>query len=368
MNMKKQNLNNAIKTLVSIHNAMPSMDRATLFGIMDSIEQPAVLALKLRGAADQLAIAKQIHRDHLLREIENVKLALVDYEQAADTKFRVSKLVREYLKSYDKLSATPVDGSGTYPYYFRKLAEWISSGMGGKLPFTVFKVDGNSKLPFVAFSSLPFADCPGKGECQKWCYSLKAWRYPAAFCRQVQNSLLVRFGFDTIAKEFARIESGKTVRLYVDGDFPSVEILRGWMDLIKTRPDLVCYGYSKSWLEFVQLAGTGYTYPENYAVNMSSGSRYWKTGIENAMRQLDVVRGDFSAVVVDRHYILVGAYKDKKHPESAAYRKQVSEKLKAFADRTFPCPGNCGNCLPNGRHACGDPAMKGVTIGIGIHS
>lgn len=33
----------------------------------------------------------------------------------------------------------------------------------------------------------------------------------------------------------------------------------------------------------------------------------------------------------------------------------------------FVCPGYCGNCLPGGRHACGDRQFKGIAIVIGIH-
>ena len=64
---------------------------------------------------------------------------------------------------------------------------------------------GNMKLPFYAFSSLPGFDCPGAGAClygdneytpenfgKGWCYSFTGWLYPAAFFRQLQNSLLLR--------------------------------------------------------------------------------------------------------------------------------------------------------------------------------
>lgn len=58
---------------------------------------------------------------------------------------------------------------------------------------------GNGKLPFVAYSELPMATCPGAGDCavyskrsskdSGWCYSFKAWRYPDAFARQFLNTL-----------------------------------------------------------------------------------------------------------------------------------------------------------------------------------
>lgn len=57
-----------------------------------------------------------------------------------------------------------------------------------RTPFKVFKLKGNTKLPFATFSTLPIVTCPGAGECADWCYSFTAWRYPAAFARQLQNT------------------------------------------------------------------------------------------------------------------------------------------------------------------------------------
>jgi len=257
---------------------------------------------------------------------------------------------------------------GTWSYYAYKLLNWLENGMQGKPPFSIFRKNGNKKLPFYAFSSLAFADCPGKGACMKYCYSLKAWRYPAAFFRQVQNSLLMRFKWEAIDKAWQTIPQGKTVRLFVDGDFPTVEIIKAFMELIKAREDLTVYGYTKSWKEFVSLHASGYVFPGNYVINQSNGSKWEKTGIANAFASLPIVRGKFDAVEVAKHFIKSKAYQDKANPGSDLYRKAVREKLKAMTNKVFACPGNCGNCLPNGRHACGSKEFAGVTIGIGIHA
>ena len=34
----------------------------------------------------------------------------------------------------------------------------------------------------------------------------------------------------------------------------------------------------------------------------------------------------------------------------------------------FDCPGACGNCIARKEHACGSDRLRGVVIGIGIHS
>ena len=72
------------------------------------------------------------------------------------------------------------------------------------------------------------------------------------------------------------------LRLYVDGDFSSLELLRLWMDLAKEFPQLKIYGYSKSLHLFEELARTGYEWPTNYALNGSSGSKYEATATHRA--------------------------------------------------------------------------------------
>jgi hypothetical protein len=264
--------------------------------------------------------------------------------------------------------ATGEKKRGTWAYYAEKLLAWIDGGMTGKPPFSVFRANGNKKLPFFAFSSLAIADCPGKGACVKYCYSLKAWRYPAAFFRQLQNSLLMRHNPAAIAAAWGEIPAGKTVRLFVDGDFNTVETLKFFMNLCKERADLSVYGYSKSWLEFVTLGASGFDWPKNYLVNKSNGSRWVNTGIGNAFSALPIVRGEFDAVTVSKSFIASRAYQGKDKPGSAEYRAEVREKLRTVYPRAFACPGSCGNCLPGGRHACGSKDFAGVAIGIGVHA
>lgn len=251
--------------------------------------------------------------------------------------------------------------------YAEKLLKYIDSNFNGNAAFSIIAAKGNKKLPFYAFSSLALADCPGAGSCKSFCYSLKAWRYPAAFFRQLQNSLLLRNKPQVIKNAFYSIPQNKTLRLFVDGDFNSVETLRFFMDLCKGRKDLNVYGYSKSWRLFLQLNATGYDWPSNYLTNASSGSIYAGTGLQNAFLKLPVVRGSFDAVKVDKRFIDSRAYQDKNRPLSKDYRATVARILKEAGGRGFACPGNCGNCLPAGRHACGSKQFKGVPIAIGIH-
>lgn len=281
------------------------------------------------------------------------------------------------------VAAIPGDPAkaGTTKYYATRFLSWFED-QNGPLHFSVFAPGGNMKLPFYAFSSLPGFDCPGAGAClygegnqhkeknfgKGWCYSFTAWRYPAAFFRQLQNSILLRSnaGRETVANQFHEIPAGRTLRLYVDGDFASLEILRFWMDLCKTRPDLSIYGYSKSWDLFLALDKQNYSFPANYLLNISSGSRYGDK-LKGKVLQLDCTRGEFVAVPVARKHIASKAYQDKGNAGSKEYRKEVADNLrKAGHEKVFACPGACGNCLK--KHGCGWDRLKGVTIGIGIHN
>ena len=282
------------------------------------------------------------------------------------------------------VAAIPGDPSarGTTKYYATRFLSWFED-KSGPLYFSVFAPGGNMKLPFYAFSSLPGFDCPGAGAClygeneftpdnfgKGWCYSFTGWRYPAAFFRQLQNSILLRSkaGRAIVANEFASIPENRTVRLYVDGDFANLAILRFWLEACKTRPDLDVYGYSKSWELFLTLDKQGYSFPANYLLNVSSGSRYGSK-VKDKVLQLDCTRGEFVAVPVARKWITSKAYQDKGNDGSKEYRKEVAANLrKAGHEKVFACPGACGNCIARKKHGCGEGRLRGVTIGIGIHS
>jgi len=249
----------------------------------------------------------------------------------------------------------------TYGYYTNKLLKFIvdiESNSVNTLPFKVFGL-GNGKLPFHTFSTLALSTCPFKGVCADYCYTLNSWRNPAAFFRQAFSTYIIRFYPHIIAEAFQLLPSNSTLRLYVDGDFDSIQTLQFWMNLLKGRPDVKAYGYSKSLPYFDQL-GQGYDWPSNYQLNISSGGVSTPELIEK-IKLLPVYRGKFLSLDAGKD----GAgYKENSKP----YRQAVRKAAKAQGiDRLFVCPGNCGSCLPKGGHACGMPEFKNITIGIGIH-
>jgi len=266
----------------------------------------------------------------------------------------------------------------TYGYYANKLLKFIvdieSNSVNTRtnlrlkninqsrflryLPFKVFGL-GNGKLPFHTFSTLALSTCPFKGACADYCYTLNGWRNPAAFYRQAFNTYIIRFHPHLIAESFKLLPSNSTLRLYVDGDFDSLKTLQFWMDLLKGRPDVKAYGYSKSLAYFDQL-GQNYEWPKNYQLNISSGGAS-TPGLIEKIKLLPVCRGEFLSLDAGK----AGAgYKENSKPYRLAVRKAAKTQ---GINRLFVCPGNCGSCLPNGGHACGMPEFKNVTIAIGIH-
>lgn len=275
-----------------------------------------------------------------------------------------------YLSHYVLPKLEKTSKRGTWYRQIKSLARAVKTYATTRdeydLPYGIFQ-SKNSKVPFSQFSVLPIVTCPGRGDCENWCYSLRAWRFSGAYLRQLQNTLLIRFGHETIAKAFLRLPQAQDVRLYVDGDIDSVDTLEFWFKLCFARPDLRVYGYSKSWQVFLTYAElTSYrtsAFPTNYALNISSGSRY-SDAIKARMRELPCTRGEFVAVKIDRsESIARGVKRYSQRAYHAAVRTAAREE---YGPRVVSCPGKCGDC-GSGRHMCGNSSLVNLVIAIGIH-
>jgi len=255
-----------------------------------------------------------------------------------------------------------------------KLRRWINAPIESDFtPFKAWKM-GNAKLPFLSWSTLPGVNCPGAGSCwlngAGFCYSIKSWIRPNPFARQLQNTILEsgHFGRAVILqhldRELARPKFKNmdrvTLRLYVDGDFSSLEILKFWMNAIKARPKLEVYGYSKSLHLFKELSETGFEFPSNYTLNGSAGSVYQDTPTAAEVGQLSIFRGEFIAVPVQKSTL-------KAWRAGAMDKTQTEEIRGQFKEKVFICPGKCGECTKQG-HACGNnDTFNNVKIVIPAH-
>lgn len=243
---------------------------------------------------------------------------------------RMSQLVEVLTHHIDRLGVR-----GDWPKFLNNLRiaatyclrsnQLISEGRPFGLKWGILAENGNKKLPFMAYSELPLVTCPGAGACSTWCYSLKAWRYPAAFVRQCLNTLAGQFDAEQgerqwptyvtqlVAYRSRRIRKNKVCffRLFVDGDFFDKQSVVAWHEALKhvgpgsfgSTFGVEAYGYSKCWDFFVSLANAGYSFAPNYVVNASSGSRFANNATLKAqMLSLDVCRGEFRAVDIDAHF------------------------------------------------------------------
>ena len=225
--------------------------------------------------------------------------------------------------------------------------------------YSIFALGGNSKQPFVSFSTIPGVTCPGAGDCLNFCYSYRAWRFPAAFARMIQNAYLMRFAPDQIARAFAAIAAkrpgGFDFRLYVDGDFSSGADVAFWMSLLVSTPNARAYGYSKSFHALLGFDVVG-VWPANYQLNISGGHNAPQTVVD-AVKKLPITRGEFIAVSIGRKV------KSTDHGQPAI---NAAIRAKFPGLKVFPCPGACGSCTGAG-HACGLPQMKNRIIAIAMH-
>lgn len=298
---------------------------------------------------------------------------------------------------------------GNYFRAIKKMQAWLVNPLEIEPPFPIF-TKGNAKLPYWCFSALPATTCPFAGACltkdpkkkhweegnRGWCYSFSGWAKVFPFFRQLQNTILIRLKDRTHIENDMRRKFKKVgaVRLYVDGDIDSYETLDFWMRIIRSHREYKFYGYSKSWSIFYTWhKRNGGNWPENYQLNLSSGTKYERENIEGLthaqwvarMEQLPVVRGQFVAYPVDTHFPDKKKIKEGELTAKQIRRGYMSQaKYDAVVERytaevraatqeahegrkVFVCPNYCGECLAEGKHACGNRGMKGVVIGIGIH-
>lgn len=258
----------------------------------------------------------------------------------------------------DAISGLPADGD--WVRVGKDLLAYLR-GESDKPALQIFMPDGNTKLPFYAWSVLPIYMCPGRGECAKHCYSLKSWKNPEAYFRQVQNTILSRFRKDVVRRAFFSIPKGVRVRLFVDGDFDTRQTVRFWFTLMGRRPDLKLYGYSKSWDELYAMRDY---WPSNYMLNLSSSGRVRKVTLEMMLTLPRVkVRGRFVNVPIPGKLVKVGT-KRYALPE---YKEAVRSSAQALGlGKVFVCPGKCGGCTDDGP-ACGSERFANVVIAIGTH-
>ena len=425
----------------------------------------AVAIQPMADAALQIASAKKLDqmRRALTRMLNTLKrnAAAITPEVWAEME---RKRIANYIRTKEAAGKTPdpkmivpkeqvknLHLTSAYWKPVNQMIEWLKDPVNKQPPFTIF-TEGSIKLPFFQWSTVPGLTCPGAGKCwdkrpeaikidkdgnpyrnisstphKAYCYSLSGWRQVYPYLRQLQNTILTRITDKShIERDLMRVQKKNpkaVVRLFVDGDFDSLETLEFWMHTCRRFPDMKFYGYSKSWHLFVEYdkKHSG-NWPENYVLNLSNGTMWETLGGEiyakmaDRMMALKCVRGRFIAIKdvyrrdADGNVMMK---KDKKgqmvpiisvmpklsekfakdeadprsHPSVAeAWRQHMADvKWKAKElklGNVFPCPGKCYACLGAkvgseswtttvqsggyGKHACGEAGRR-ENIVIAVH-
>lgn len=235
--------------------------------------------------------------------------------------------------------------------------------------------DGNDKLRFLNYSTMPIVTCPGAGACKSFCYSLNSLRYPGAFTRWLMNTIIENEAPELIADAFAYKlntptyqkelkENGfVTFRLYNDGDFPNLQTMGFWFKLLKGFPQVKAYGYSKSWglfIRFVEEFGED-AIPETYKLNLSSGANGAQELLRKKITSFGFVRGDFIAIP------LQGNKKKNVTKINKDEKKYIYKVAKESGHKkVMICGGLCNSCTRIG-HACGSSTFDDYAIVIPIH-
>jgi hypothetical protein len=139
-----------------------------------------------------------------------------------------------------------------------------------------------------------------------------------------------------------------------------------WFDLLNRRPDVLAYGYSKSWSLFLGWNASGKPFPTNYVLNLSGGSKYGES-MRQAMEGLPIVRGEFLALesTVKMPPGETSA-EIRQHPNWTAYVDAMRQAAAAAGiGKVYICPGKCGDCTGVG-HACGNLKVK-LPVVIATH-
>ena len=107
---------------------------------------------------------------------------------------------------------------------------------------------GNSKTECFSFDLPAIETCPGRTEeCSRDCYAANLMRiYPAVDAKYRRNQEITYHpGF--VDYMVATIPADCQFRIHVSGDFFHPDYVLKWVEIVKRRPDVTFYAYTRSW-------------------------------------------------------------------------------------------------------------------------
>jgi len=115
---------------------------------------------------------------------------------------------------------------------------WISMSKGN------LKISKNVKI----FNLPAIRSCPNSSQCAKFCYAKKAERqYPEVRLSRERNFRLAKEATHLLKRQILKnLDDGDVVRIHEAGDMFSQEYLDMWTEIVKERPKVRFYTYSKT--------------------------------------------------------------------------------------------------------------------------
>lgn len=156
-------------------------------------------------------------------------------------------------------------------------------------------------------STMGLKTCPNAGACAKGCYALAgAYRFSnVARTFEARLALTQSNAFiDAMLKEIDN-KRAERIRIHDSGDFYSEEYLHRWLKIIKARPNVEFYAYTKmvSMLKFHDL-------PKNFTVIFSFG------GTQDKL--IDVTKDRHSLVFESLEDLIRAGYSDASNQDDVA--------------------------------------------------
>ena len=108
--------------------------------------------------------------------------------------------------------------------------------------------EGNEKTACFSFDLPAIETCPGKSSiCAAKCYAAKLMKvYPSTgdkYRRNFEFAAAANF----VTYMVKNIPQRCDFRIHVSGDFFSIEYVARWIQIVKARPDVRFYAYTRSW-------------------------------------------------------------------------------------------------------------------------
>lgn len=197
---------------------------------------------------------------------------------------------------------------------------------------------GNSKLgrDVWTFSLPPIKTCPGRGECEKFCYAVSMTARYSSVEQSWQHALEATKSDGWEEKVIEQIvkKQIKTVRVHVGGDFYSVAYIRSWTQIARALPDVRFFAYTRSWcVSRLEKDLNSLRTEPNVSLYASVEPQEWDDARIQAWNKASVIEG---------------FEKDKSHPgivcPEAMWRHKTDSTRKAVPVGAVSC-SSCRYCI-----------------------